>query len=244
MRVSVCCLLVSFSDLIGLTSCNWHDPPTSALLRWFSQQPSSGGGGLDVVIGIRQFAEGRGPKNEGHHLGHRLSPGGCRMMGKAPVTWQWIPTPSFIILQYLDYRMIVDIVCWCVFDCLNCDHMWIYVVILQRWGPNLAKLWSHSNALHLTFAASAWAARKCDVNLRERLSAMHLPPNQNAEQQGFGDFSHSAPGYPEENNLMKILRRIPVWNNHHLAEMAYVRKAHHLKISMFSGLFQVAHRRN
>lgn len=167
MRVSVCCLLVSFSDLIGLTSCNWHDPPTSALLRWFSQQPSSGGGGLDVVIGIRQFAEGRGPKNEGHHLGHRLSPGGCRMMGKAPVTWQWIPTPSFIILQYLDYRMIVDIVCWCVFDCLNCDHMWIYVVILQRWGPNLAKLWSHSNALHLTFAASAWAARKCDVNLRE-----------------------------------------------------------------------------
>lgn len=175
VRVSVCCLLVSFSDLIGLTSCNWHDPPTSALLRWFSQQPSSGGGGLDVVIGIRQFAEGRGPKNEGHHLGHRLSPGGCRMMGKAPVTWQWIPTPSFIILQYIDYRMIVDIVCWCVFDCLNCDHMWIYVVILQRWGPNLAKLWSHSNALHLTFAASAWAARKCDVNLRERLSAMHLP---------------------------------------------------------------------
>lgn len=37
-----------------------------------------------------------------------------------------------------------------------------------------------------------------------------LAPNQNAEQQGFGDFSHSAPGYPEENNIMKILRRIPV----------------------------------
>ena len=109
-------------------------------------------GRLDVVIGIRQFAEGRGPKNEGHHLGHRL-PSLPDDWGQVPGTWQW-SLISFLVLSLLVLSF--SIVCWWLLMCFWLSELWSYLI------------WSYfrdGGQIEQNFGATAMHCGACCIRL-------------------------------------------------------------------------------